>query len=129
MDWQQALALRLIEDGATSAIAADRWDWDEREQTTKLPCGVLRLVSDPRPQHLAGFVSRRESRVQVNCEATDRDTAIALREAAIAAVVPGGTFNGIGFGRGMIENVFGDAEPSESGRIFRQRFDLLVMHD
>jgi hypothetical protein len=129
MDWQQALARRLIADSATAAIAGNRWDWDEREQTSKLPGGVLELVSDPRPQHLAGFHARRESRVQISCLAMSRAEAVALREAAIAAVVPGGTFDGISFGRGMIENVSGDTDRTEGGRIFCQRFDLLVMHD
>ncbi len=129
MDWQQALANRLIQHAATAAIAGNRWDWDEREQTSALPGGVLELVSDPRPQHLAGFHSRRQSRVQVNCQAFSRAQAIALREAAIAALVPAGVFDGITFGRAMIENVIGDAEKTEGGRVFRQRFDLLVMHD
>lgn len=129
MDWQQALARRLIDDAATAAIAADRWDWDEREQTTPLPCGVLEVVSDPRPQHLAGFHTRRQSRVQVSCLATSRAEAAALREAAIEAITPGGEFSGIGFSRAMIENVAADAERTETGRVFRQRFDLLIMHD
>jgi hypothetical protein len=129
MDWQQALARRLIAAPAVAAIAADRWDWDEREQTSWLPGGVLELISDPRPQHLGGFHSRRESRVQISCLAMNRAEAIALRDAAIAAVVPGGTFGGIRFGRGMIENVSGDTDRTEGARIYRQRFDLLVMHD
>lgn len=129
MDWQQALARRLVADAACSAIAADHWDWDEREQTTPLPCGVLVLVSDPRPQNLKGFQGRRESRVQVNCLAADRGTVAQLREAAIAALVPGGEFDGVSFSRAMIENGSGQAEKTEGGSLFRARFDVVVFHD
>lgn len=129
MDWQQAVARRLIADAACAAIAGDRWDWYAREQTSVVPGGVLELVSDDRPQHLKGFYGRRGSRVQVNCLAHDRPTAFALREAAISALVVAGTFDGVGFSRGMIENVTADAETTDGSHVIRARFDVLLWHD
>lgn len=126
MNWEQALRQRLI-DAATPAD--DRWHWDVRPQGAPMPCGVLQTISDPRPQHLKGFTGRRQSRVQIRCLAEDKAAAVALREAAIAAVTGAGMFHGVTFGRAMIDGGGGGGEPGVASIFANERFDVLVMHD
>lgn len=131
MDWEQALRQRLLDDAAIGAIVGSGVDWSKRPQDRPLPWLGLRLVSDPRPQDLKGFVGRRQSRVQADCWAATRAEAVALREAAIACLVPAGEFHGVRFGRGFI------AEPgardlgqhTEAGFVHRDSLDFLIWHD
>lgn len=123
MDWEQALRTR-----AKAAVAATV-DWDLRPEHSGLPCVVLTLVSDPRPQHLKGFNVHRESRVQVDCWAETATAAYDLREALIPVLVDAGTFDGIEFGRGAIEIGLRRAEKTEAGFVHRDSFDLITLHN
>lgn len=129
MDWEQAVARRLLTDSAVAALVGSRVDWNLRPHGSALPALVLTLASDPRPQTLAGFTTRRESRVQVDCHAATRGQAVALREAAIAALVQPGTFDGVGFGRGFIEIARSGGEHTESGFVHTDSFDILLWHE
>jgi hypothetical protein len=128
MDWEEALRARALADAAVMA-ACGGVSWDVRPQDKPLPWLVLSLVSDPRPQDLKDFVSRRESRVQVDAWAESASAAKALRQAAQAALVPAGDFEGIGFGRGLVELGRRTAADTGTGFVHRDSFDLMVWHD
>lgn len=106
--WEAALRQRLLDDPGVRAIAGAQVSWRWRAQADPLPGLTLRLISDPRPQTLAGLQGHRQSRVQIDCWADGgtlsqpqtRATVIALREAAIAAVLPPMKVGGVSSGGG-----------------------------
>lgn len=125
MDWEQALRQRLIDDPAVTAGAG----YGPRPQAGDLPWISLQVVSDPRPQTLAGFYPNRESRVQIDVRGLRRSDVVDQREAAIAALAPAGTFSGVTFGRANFSPVRDLGEQTETGFIHRDSFDVLVWHD
>lgn len=135
MDFEQALRQRLLDAAAVAALAgrdargALSIDCGLRRQESPLPAVTLRVASDPRPQDLDGFVSLRQSRVQVDCRASSRATVAALREAVIAALVPAGAFHGVNFGRGLVDQVRDLGEHGETGFVHRDSIDFLIWHD
>lgn len=127
MDMQQALLARLVTaDAAVADLAADRVYWVQRPQSSALPAVTLQVISDPRPQHLEGFDDLRETRVQVDAWAATYGEVQALSEAAIAALVPERTSNGIIFNRAIVDSVRDLSEPTETLFIYRKQIDLLI---
>lgn len=128
MDWQQALRQRAKDHAGLTALAGGQVEWRER---VGFPALVLTGIADPRPLNLKSEPTNRRSRVQVDCWAKDRATATALSSAAIAALTPAGTFNGVHFGRAIVldPGVRDLGEPTESGFVHRDSLDLEVWHD
>lgn len=93
-----------------------------------MPALVLTAVSDDRPQHLKGF-SLSPGRVQVDTYAATPKEAWDLAEAALAALVPGGNFNGHAFSRADISIGPRDLpERVANTTIFRVSMDLTFHH-
>ncbi|MGB7407153.1 MAG: hypothetical protein WA908_01490 [Pontixanthobacter sp.] len=127
MNWEQALARRLLNDGDIAAAVATRVDWSRR-QSSMLPAIVLETISDPRPQTHDGFDTMRPTRVRVHCLAKDRQSGFPVKEAAIAALAPAGTFDGISFDRGQVDAVRDLSGDTETGFIDRQSIDFIIWH-
>lgn len=125
MEWEEALCRRLLAD----ATLNERASFGPRPQAVPLPWISLKVVSDPPVQILGKFQDRRESRVQVDVRARTRAEVIALRKAAIAALAPAGVFDGITFGRANFTPVRDLGEPTETGFVHRDSFDVLIWHD
>ncbi|WP_454599121.1 hypothetical protein [Qipengyuania sp. SM2507] len=135
MSFEAALRVRLQDDPATEELLgvhpddeAKSIDWTVRRQGAPLPAIVLETISDPRPQTHDGFDGIRPTRVQVSCLAADKTTAVALREAAIAAMVPAGTFAGVQFDRARVDAVRDLGRQTDTGFIHREAIDFIFWH-
>lgn len=122
MDWRAALRARII------GLAGGRVYFDDRPQTSAMPAIVLVIIDDARPQTLKAF-DLAPSRVQIDAYAATSKDAWDLAEAALSAVVPGGSFNGHNFSRADV--AMGPrslAERSGTTTIFRVSMDLIFHH-
>lgn len=123
MDWRTALRARV------TGLAGGRVYWADRPQSSALPAIVLTAVSDDRPQHLKGF-SLAPGRIQIDAYAATSKESWDLAEAALAALVPGGTFNGHNFSRADVALGLRDlTERSGTTTTFRVSFDLTIHHE
>lgn len=123
MDMQGALRARIT---GASTTAGTRVYWVDRPQAAALPAVTLQIISDLRPQHLKGFRSIRDTRVQIDCWAATYAAVTALKEAVLAAVVPENTANGIRFDRAIIDGERDLGERTETQFIHRASVDLVV---
>ena len=120
---QGALRARLV--GQTPA--ASRVYWLDRPQTTGLPAITLQIISRDRDQHMDGFQELQFARVQVDVWAVSYDTSQDVTEAAVAALAPPQTGNGIQFTRMFFESERNLTERSDAGAlVHRTSFDALV---
>lgn len=122
-DMQTALRSRL-----TGGAAGTRVYWNIVPQTATLPYMRLQTISDPRPQHLDGYDSARETRVQCDCFAATYGAARAMAEAVITATDGPFTQSGIVFGRVKAEGPRDLGEDTAAGYVHRASLDLLVWH-
>lgn len=129
MSWELDLSARLLGDAAVAAIAGDRIEWDEFAPDSALPGLMLQTITDARPQNHDGFDPFWPSRVQLNSLARTKTEAIALRDAAIAVVVPYAEQGGTIFLRSFVDGGGSDAERTTTGRICRERTDLIIWHN
>lgn len=125
MDMQAALRARLV---AAATLAGSRVYWLDRPQGTDLPSITLQTVSGDRPQHMAGFQGTRSSRVQMDVWAASYSAARQIMDAAVAAIAPKNTSNGIEFGRTFFEDERDFTERLETQTIYRTSVDLIVWH-
>lgn len=125
MDMQGALRARLV---AAATAAGARVHWLERPQGGALPAITLQTISGDRPQHMAGFQGTRTARVQLDAWAERYETARAIVEAAVAALAPKQSGNGIAFGRMFFEGERDFTERLETHLVYRTSIDLIVWH-
>lgn len=128
MAMETALRARLVADASVAALVGTRVYWRIRPQGSDLPAIVLTIISDPRPQHLEGFQDLRATRVQIDCMAATFAELVALREAAIAAVVPAGVTDDTRFCRGEINNVIPKGEDTATAWVFGEAIDATIWH-
>lgn len=105
MDWQGALRARLTGAPAITALVGNapaRVYWVDRPQASALPAITLQIIDEDREQHMGGFHSLQAVTVQIDVWATSYASALALKEAVIAALVPEATANGIAFQRAFV---------------------------
>lgn len=129
MSWEAAVATRLMTDLSVAAMIGDRAEWDDLAPDSLLPAITLQTITDARPQTHDGFDDFRGTRVQVNCLARSKAEAAALRDAAIAALVPAGTVGTVIFLRSFVDGGGSDAERTSTGRLCRERTDLIIWHN
>jgi hypothetical protein len=120
MDMTGALRARL------SGVAGGRIYWVERPQSSALPSVTLQIISDLRPQHLKGFDELRDTRVQIDCWGKNYAEAVAVKEAALAALVPENTANSIRFDRAIVDGERDLGEMAGTTFIHRASVDLVV---
>lgn len=128
MDWRGALRARLLADSPLDTLVGNRIYIDDRPQADPLPGLVMVVVDDARPQHLKGF-DLPPARVQLDAYAAKSLTAWQIADAALVAVVPGGTSSGHVFQRAEV--ALGPrslAERIGSTTVFRVSMDLIFYH-
>ena len=103
-------------------------NWTVRPERSAWPAVVLQVVSDDRSQHMGGFNGFYATRVQIDCFATSRTGAIALRD-AVLAVVDAGTVGATQFLRSFVNNVFDGGQNTSTGFVHREVVDLTVWHN
>ena len=136
MTFEGALRTRLLESAAVMALVgrnpADEGasiDWTVRRQGSPLSAIVLETISDQLPQNHDGFDAVRPTRVQAKCLASTKTGAVGLRKAAIAALVPTGTFSGVFFERAAIDGVRDLSAQTDTGFIHCEAIDFIFRHN
>lgn len=122
-DMQTALRGRL-----TATAAGSRVYFRYAPQGAAKPFIVLSTISDPRPEHLKGYQTRSDTRVQVDCFAETYEAGRSLAEAVVAAVATPGTYGGIRFGRVKAEGPQDLGEDTAAGFVHRMQLDLNIEH-
>lgn len=126
--FEVALTQRLEESELVSALVSSRIHWGIRPPEGELPCIVITILADLRDQHLDGFNSLWETRVQIDCYADRRLDAGRLREAVLLAVVPVADVPGHRFDRAFI-NLIADRGDDGTGQYTqRQLIDINFWH-
>lgn len=128
MSWETAVTARLLDAPAVAAIVDGRVDWSVRPQAAGLPAIVIETISDPRPQTMDGPDSIRPTRLRVHAMATTRTDAAALREAAIAALVPAGLFGGVWFDNSYVDQVRDLGGDTDTGFVHDDAIDFIIWH-
>jgi hypothetical protein len=96
---------------------------------TGLPYIRYQVISDPRPEHLKGYQTARQSRVQVDCFAATYGAARQLAENVIAAVDTPGVYGTTRFGRVKAEGPMDRGEDIDGlGYVHRLHLDLIIEH-
>jgi len=103
-------------------------EWGLLRQGSPHPGVTLALISDPRDETGDGVFSIRPSRVQADCLARDKTTAVALREAVIAALLPSGEFFGVWFDRARTDNGRSGAGDIEGVAVMFETIDFIIWH-
>ncbi|MEN2748185.1 hypothetical protein [Sphingomonas sp. T9W2] len=124
MSFEAALAKRLLSAAPISEAVGTRVDWMRRVQGAEVPAITLHTISDRRGQHMKGF-HPTVARIQIDIWSVDFLSSLALRDAAIAAVVPATMIDGVRFQRGQDVSVRADREASGDGTdLYRQIIDI-----
>ena len=126
-DLQNALFSRLTT--ALSGSIGTRAYWSKVPQGAAMPYLRMQTVSDPRPQHLQGYQSFRETRVQVDIFSRFYGEARGIAEGIIAEMADPKTVAGVKFGRVRAEGPRDLGEDVEGvGFVHRLSLDLLAWH-
>ncbi len=123
-NFAEALKARLL----AEANIGSEIHWTIVPQGKALPYTRLQVISDPRPENLAGYDGARVSRVQADCFASSWGKARENAEKIIAAVSTPATVAGIQFGRTKAEGPRDLGEDVAGTWVFRASIDLLVEH-
>lgn len=122
-DMQTALRGRL-----TSTSASNRVYPNYAAQTAVTPYIVLTTISDPRPEHLEGYSTRADTRVQCDCFGSTYTETRALAEAVVTTLSTPGTYGGVRFGRVKAEGPVDRGEDLPGGFVHRLQLDLIIEH-
>jgi len=129
MSWELGLVARLLADPDVAAMVGNNVEWDDRAPDAPLPAIMLQTITDDRPQTHDGFDTFRPSRVQLNALARTKAEATALRDLAITALIGPAYAEGAEFLRSFVDGGGSDAERLPTGRICRERCDLIIWHN
>ena len=128
MDWQAALRARLTGASAVTDLVGTRIYWVERPQSSALPAITLQTVDDRMPQHMKGFDGLDVARVQVDVWGRTYAEVRPIVRAAIDALAPANTSNGVRFERAFVDGVRDLGEQTETVFVHRTAVDLIVHH-
>lgn len=128
MDWQGALRARLIAASPVTALVEQRIYWVDRPQASALPAVTLQTVTEDRPQHMQGFDGLDVSTVQMDVWGASYAQVQQIKEAALAAVIPENTGNGVRFARAFVDFIRDLGERVETQFIHRASIDLIFHH-
>ena len=129
MSFETDYRSRLKDDGTIASLVSTRIDWGVRPQGAPYPSIVLSVVADSRNQHMAGIAGFQPTRVQVDCYATSFTGAAAIRDAALAVLVPAVVKGATTFLRSFVNDVRGGGNQTDTAFIHRQMIDLTVWHN
>lgn len=122
MSWEEDLRTRAI----TAGVA--EFHWGEAPQGTELPYAVATVVSDPRPEHLKGYIGMRRSRVQIDCYARTVKAAAAMAETLVAGLSDPATVGGTRFGRCVAEGPTDQPGAAAGKTIHRRMLQFFITH-
>ncbi len=128
MSFESDLRTRLIDDALVGAAVGSAIYWRIRPQSKSLPAIVLTIISDPRPQHLEGFHSLRDTRVQLDCYGRTYDETRALRDDVITAIASYARVGGTRFDHAEIENVLDRGDDTPAGFQHCHAIDATIWH-
>lgn len=126
---EEALRSRLLDDEAVSSMVGTRIDWGVRPDGGDYPCLVMKTMPASRPQTYKGFVGMRQTPVQIDALSLDRLQVISLREAAINAIVPAGSYFGTKFQRAFIDSVQDLGAQTGTDFVHRDKIVALIWHN
>lgn len=129
MSFETAVVARLLAAPDVFAMTGENIEWDDRAPDAPLPAITLQTITDQRPQNHDGFDPFWPTRVQVNSLARTKTEAVALRDAVIAALVPPSFISGVTFLQSFIDGGGSDAERTPTGRLCRERTDIIIWHN
>jgi hypothetical protein len=129
MNFDQALAARLLSNAGVAALVATRVDWERLPQDSLMPAIVLTIVVDQMPQTMKGFQSVRGTATQIDCYGDTKAQAVALRKAALAAVVPAALIEGVRFQQAQDVSVRRDYRREAAFERYREIIDLTLWHN
>lgn len=129
MSWELGLVARLTADPDVAEMVGANVEWDDLAPDAPLPAITLQTITDARPDTHDGFDEFRPTRVQLNALARTKAEAVAVRDAAIAALIGPAYAEGAEFLRSFVDGGGSDAERLPTGRICRERTDLIIWHN
>lgn len=126
MDWQAAIRARLLAVPQVTAQVGQRVTWVSRPQAATLPAITLQTINEERPQTMGGFDGLNPALVQIDVWASTHSSANSIMGAAIDALIPAQTGNGVRFDRAFVQRK-GDlpAEDVPNSTTFRASADLM----
>lgn len=133
-DFFAALRARILADPDVAALVGTRVYPVIVPQDAASPYVRMQVISDPRREHLKGYVAMRQSRVQVDCMARQsagtggHATSRAVAHAIVAALTGPADVGGVRFGHVRAEGPEDLGEDTPAGFVYRARVDLLVAH-
>jgi len=126
MNWKGALRARALAAAPVTALVGQKVTWVSRPQASALDALTFQRIFEDIPQHMGGFMGLNGALVQLDSWATTYDRANAIIDAAIEALVPAETSNGVRFDRAFVRR--SDDLPAEdvpNSTIFRASADLM----
>lgn len=128
MSFEADLRTRLIDDALVGPVVGKSVYWRIRPQSQPVPAIVLTIISDPRPQHLEGFHSLRDTRIQLDCYGRTYDETRALRDDVITAIAPYARVGDTRFDHAEIENVLDRGDDTAAGFQHCHAIDATIWH-
>lgn len=126
MSFEVDLRARLVNDATIAGMVGTRIYWKIRPQNTDLPAIVLGTVSGRREQVMDGPMGTQGTRVQIDCMATSKGAAIALRNAVFALVEGRGTQGATTFQGGFVNLYRDTVDDTVDGVIHTEMVDATV---
>lgn len=132
MDFYEGVQARLLDSGAVQSLVSDQIFWTDRPRNSPLPAIVLTVPSNPQTRHLKGPDAGRWTRVQCDCWGRSTMEAIAIANAAIAALREPETVGGKRFGQAQVQGPIDLSEAANAGDErslrHRQSVDFIIWH-
>ena len=129
MNFETALAARLLRAAGIAGEVGDRVGWQVRMQGDPLPDITLDIVTDLRPQNFRGFEHCRRTRAQVTVWHRGKAEAVALRDRVIEALAPSALVDGVTFQRATEIAVLPRHERRDATESWQEIIDLILTHN
>ncbi len=124
-DFRTALVTRLQ---AIDGMAGVKVHWVIVPQGTARPYVRLQVISDPRPEHLKGYDTTRQTRVQADIFGTSYGQGVQLAEKITISLANPVVVGGVQFGHTKAEGPTDLGEDTSAGYVHRAQLDLIVEH-
>ena len=127
--WQGALLTKLRANAGVTALIGTKSTWVQMPQGAARPYVTLLDLTPNRPQTMNAW-DLEPSRVQIDAWGDTPESAAAVMEAVLAALVPGHTTSGHKFQRADIALGPRDVAGERDGTtpVFRKSADLMIHH-
>lgn len=129
MNFDQAVAARLLGNAAVAALVGTRVDWERLPQGSLMPAIVLTIVVDERPQTYKRFQTTRGTATQIDCYAATKPGSVTLRDAVLAAVLAPAAIGGVRFQQAQDVSLRRAYEKRDATERYREIIDLTLWHN